>query len=105
MSFWMFLFLKFVSGGSAVAKRTRAGCKRREDMPIPECHPNILWKGEDPATKKIFNGSLPKIGGRVVHSPRIVSWEVMKELGCDEFLEDMFLTRVLWDNKILTSNM
>ena len=74
-------------------------------MPIPECHPNLLWKGEDAEVRKMFNSILLKIGGRVVHSLRVMNWNVMKELGCDEFLEDMFIIRIIWNKQLLTSNM
>lgn len=100
----MFIF-KDDAKVSGIEKRTREGIRKRELMPLPECHPNLLWKGEDPTVRKIFNSTLLKIGGRVVHSPRVMDWNAMKELGCDEFLEDMFLIRIVWNRQILTSNM
>ena len=37
--------------------------------------------------------------------PRIVSWRIMKELGCIEILEDMLLVRVVYGHEIVTSQM
>ena len=92
-------FQSHIVGSSSIAKRTRDGLRKRELMPIPECHPNLLWKGEEAEVKKLFNSTLLKIGGRVVHTPRVMNWNMMKELGCHEFLEDLFIITMIWDKK------
>ena len=53
----------------------------------------------------MFSGTLLRIGGRIPHSPRVMDWNVMKELACDEFLEEMLIIRIIWDRKVLTSDM
>ena len=90
-------------GSLNIASRTRGALLAPKKK--PDEHPNLIWKNLDRVERKILNNKLNRLSEREIDVPRIISWRIMKQLGCNEFLEDMLLMRVVYGHRIVTSEM
>lgn len=88
-------------GSSSVASRTRGAMKKGN----PDEHPNLLWKGVGKAEKRTLNKRLNRLYFREIDVPRIMDRRIMRNLGCEEVLEDMLLVKVVIGHEYVTSQM
>ncbi|GKB69641.1 hypothetical protein Tco_0931053 [Tanacetum coccineum] len=80
--------------GSSRSKRFRQYETVEERMLPRVHHPFLLWEGCNQAARSRYNTKLAQLLHRLIHSPCVVDWNVLNNIGCGEAIDEMLMIKL-----------